>query len=110
MGRVQVCPIFSRHGREGDEEVDCERGNSQLADDRADQERLPPGTYSASPVLAEGRLYVINEDGLASVVEVADGFEILATNDMGAYTLSSMAMSDGQIFLRTAEALYCIGG
>ncbi len=73
-------------------------------------ERLPPGTYSASPVLAEGRLYVINEDGLASVVEVADGFEILATNDMGAYTLSSMAMSDGQIFLRTAEALYCIGG
>lgn len=72
--------------------------------------RLPPGTYSASPVLAEGRLYVINEDGLASVVAVGDGFEILSTNDMGAYTLSSMAMSDGQIFLRTAEALYCIGG
>lgn len=73
--------------------------------------RLAPGTYSASPVLAEGRLYVINEDGLASVVGVSrDGVEILATNDMGSYTLSSMAMSGGQIFLRTAEALYCIGG
>ncbi len=72
--------------------------------------RLAPGTYSASPVLAEGRLYVINEDGLASVVDVSgDGFEILATNDMESYTLSSMAMSNGQIFLRTAEALYCIG-
>ena len=72
--------------------------------------RLAPGTYSASPVLAEGRLYVINEDGVASVVDVSgDGFEILATNDMESYTLSSMAMSNGQIFLRTAEALYCIG-
>ena len=72
--------------------------------------RLPPGTYSASPVLAEGRLYVINEDGMASVVGIGqDDLEILATNDMGAYTLSSMAMSGGQIFLRTAEALYCIG-
>ncbi len=73
--------------------------------------RLTPGTYSASPVLAEGRLYVINEDGVATVVGVSgEDFEILATNDMGAYTLSSMAMSGGQIFLRTAEALYCIGG
>ena len=72
--------------------------------------RLPPGTYSASPVLAEGRIYIINEDGVASVVRLGDDdLEILATNDMGAYTLSSMAMSNGQIFLRTAEALYCIG-
>lgn len=71
--------------------------------------RLSPGTYSASPVLAEGRLYVINEDGVASVVRVGDGIEVLAENDMGAYTLSSMAFSRGQIFLRTAEALYCIG-
>ena len=72
--------------------------------------RLPSGTYSASPVLAEGRLYIINEDGMATVVGLDnDSLEILATNDMGAYTLSSMAMSGGKIFLRTAEALYCIG-
>ena len=72
--------------------------------------RLPSGTYSASPVLAEGRLYVINEDGVASVVGLGDeALDILATNDMGAYTLSSMAMSGGRIFLRTADALYCIG-
>ena len=73
--------------------------------------RLPSGTYSASPVLAEGRIYIINEDGVATVVGLSDdALEILSTNDMGAYTLSSMAMSGGQIFLRTAEALYCIGG
>jgi len=73
--------------------------------------RLPSGTYSASPVLAEGRIYIINEDGVATVVGLGqDSLEILATNDMGAYTLSSMAMSGGRIYLRTAEALYCIGG
>ena len=72
--------------------------------------RLPSGTYSASPVLAEGRIYIINEDGVATVVGLGqDSLEILATNDMGAYTLSSMAMSGGRIYLRTAEALYCIG-
>ena len=72
--------------------------------------RLPPGTYSASPVLAEGRIYIVNEDGVASVVRVDGGdLEVLAENDMGSYTLSSMAFSRGQIFLRTAEALYCIG-
>lgn len=73
--------------------------------------RLPSGTYSASPVLAEGRIYIINEDGVASVVRVDGGdLEVLAENDMDSYTLSSMAFSRGQIFLRTAEALYCIGG
>ena len=73
--------------------------------------RLPSGTYSASPVLAEGRIYIINEDGVATVVGLGqESLEILATNDMGAYTLSSMAMSGGRIYLRTAEALYCIGG
>ena len=73
--------------------------------------RLPSGTYSASPVLAEGRIYIINEDGVATVVGLGpDALEILATNDMEAYTLSSMAMSGGRIYLRTAEALYCIGG
>ncbi len=72
-------------------------------------ERLAPGTYSASPVLAEGRIYIINEDGMASVISVEDGFEVLSTIDMGAYTLSSIAISDGRLFVRTAEALYCIG-
>ena len=73
--------------------------------------RLPSGTYSASPVLAEGRIYIVNEDGMASVVRVDGGdIEVLAENDMDSYTLSSMAFSRGQIFLRTAEALYCIGG
>jgi outer membrane protein assembly factor BamB len=40
-------------------------------------ERLKPGTYSASPVLAEGRIYVTNEDGLTSVFAAGPKFEVL---------------------------------
>jgi outer membrane protein assembly factor BamB len=72
--------------------------------------RLQPAIYSSSPVLAaDGLLYISNEDGLTTVVRVGQEFEILAENDLDAYTLSSPAISDGQIFLRTAEYLYCVG-
>jgi outer membrane protein assembly factor BamB len=72
-------------------------------------ERIPPGTYSSSPVLADGKIYVTNEDGVTSVFRAGPEFEILAENDVGEYTLSSIAVSRGQIFLRTAEWLYAIG-
>jgi outer membrane protein assembly factor BamB len=73
------------------------------------QQRLKPGTYSASPVLADGKIYVTSEDGLTSVFKAGPQFEILAENAMNEYCLSSIAVSDGQLFLRTANALYAIG-
>jgi outer membrane protein assembly factor BamB len=72
-------------------------------------ERLRPGTYSASPVLADGRLYVTNEDGLTSVLAAGPRFTLLAENALDEYTLSSPAVSGGEIFLRTAKHLYAIG-
>jgi outer membrane protein assembly factor BamB len=72
-------------------------------------ERLKPGTYSASPVLADGRIYVTNEDGLTSVFKAGPKFELLAENALDSYTLSSPAVSEGQIFLRTESHLYAIG-
>jgi outer membrane protein assembly factor BamB len=72
-------------------------------------ERLKPATYSASPVLADGRVYVTSEDGLTSVFKAGPRFELLAENHLEDYTLSSPAVSEGQIFLRTAAHLYAIG-
>jgi outer membrane protein assembly factor BamB len=72
-------------------------------------ERLKSGTYSASPVLADGRLYVTSEEGVTSVYSAGQKFEILAENVMDEYTLSSVAISKSQIFLRTAKHLYAIG-
>ncbi len=72
-------------------------------------QRLEPGIYSSSPVLADGKIYVSNEDGLTTVVKAGPRFQILAENPLNDYCLSSPAISDGQIFIRTAERLFCIG-
>jgi outer membrane protein assembly factor BamB len=71
--------------------------------------RLKPGTYSASPTLADGRLYITSEEGMASVFAAGPKFQILAENAMDEYTLSSIAVSNGQLFLRTEKHLYAIG-
>ncbi|MGO4882286.1 MAG: hypothetical protein ACLP59_15855 [Bryobacteraceae bacterium] len=54
-------------------------------------------------MLADGRLYVTNEDGLTTVLKAGPQFEVLAENDLNDYTLSSPAISDGRILIRTAK-------
>ena len=71
--------------------------------------RIRSGTYSGSPVLADGKIYVTNEDGLTVVFKAGPKFEVLAENDLDDYTLSSPAISDGQIFIRSSKFLYAIG-
>jgi outer membrane protein assembly factor BamB len=73
------------------------------------RQRLRSGTYSGSPVLADGKIYVTNEDGVTVVVKAGPTFQVLAENDVDDYSLSSPAVSDGQIFIRTSKFLYCIG-
>jgi outer membrane protein assembly factor BamB len=77
-------------------------------------ERLPPGTYSASPVLADGKIYVTTEEeGLTTVFRAGPKFEILSSNsllgDCSPYCLSTVAVSDGQLFFRTSSFLWAIG-
>jgi outer membrane protein assembly factor BamB len=74
-----------------------------------ERQRLKPSTYTGSPVLADGKIYITNEDGLTSVFRAGPKFEILAENDFGEYVLSSPAISNGQIFIRTDKFLYAIG-
>ncbi len=62
-----------------------------------------------SPVLADGKIYVTNEDGVTTVVAAGPKFEVLAENPLNDYCLSSPAISDGRIFIRTAQNLYAIG-
>jgi len=71
--------------------------------------RIKPGTYSGSPVLADGKIYVTNEDGLTTVVAAGPKFEVVAENPLNDYVLSSPAISEGRIYIRTAQHLYAIG-
>jgi outer membrane protein assembly factor BamB len=77
-------------------------------------ERLPSGTYSASPILADGKIYVTTEEeGLTTVFRTGPKFEILSSNsllgDCSPYCLSTVAISEGQIFMRTSSFLWAIG-
>jgi outer membrane protein assembly factor BamB len=72
-------------------------------------QRIRTGTYSSSPVLADGKVYATSEAGVTVVIRAGPKFEVLAENDLAGYTLSSIAISDGHIFLRTTQFLYSIG-
>jgi outer membrane protein assembly factor BamB len=60
----------------------------------------------ASPVHADGRIYLQSEDGEGIVVKDGTEFEVLARNPLGTRALASYAVADGAIFPRSRESLY----
>src|SRR2546430_10725980 len=76
------------------------------------EERLtgkgPDNSSWSSMVLAGGRLYVINHSGDTFVLKASPKFELLATNSLGETDNASLAVSDGDIFIRTHKALWCL--
>jgi len=72
------------------------------------QQRLP-SSFSASPVAADGKLYLSSEDGDVFVVRAGPKFELLATNVMGQPLMATPAISDGLLFLRTKDFIYAVG-
>ena len=73
------------------------------------EQRLEPGTYSASPILADGKLYATSEDGVTTVYRAGREFEIIAKNSLPGYTLSTPSISDGHLYIRAGGTLYAIG-
>ena len=73
------------------------------------QERLD-ANFSASPVLAAGRIYFLAENGEATVIEAGRQFKELAVNSLEGKFQASPAFSNGRIFIRSDKHLYCIGG
>jgi outer membrane protein assembly factor BamB len=72
-------------------------------------QRIPPAIYSSSPVLADGKIYISNEEGQTIVLKAGPQFEVLAQNTLNDYHLGTLAISGGRIFMRTTGHLYCIG-
>jgi outer membrane protein assembly factor BamB len=66
--------------------------------------------YYASPVAAGDRIYVASEHGKVVVIKADPQWEILAVNDFEEDIFATPAIVDGRIYLRTASALYAIGG
>jgi hypothetical protein len=67
------------------------------------------GSFSASPVAADGRLYFANEDGDVIVARAGRTYEELAKNEMKEVIMTTPAISDGLIVVRTLGHVYGIG-
>ncbi len=72
-----------------------------------DRQRIEPGIYSSSPLLADGKIYATNEDGTTTVLSAGEEFEILATNRLDSHTLASPVAVGAELYIRTADRLYC---
>ena len=71
-------------------------------------ERLPGG-HSPSPVSADGLVYFVSDRGVTTIIRPSETFAVIAKNELGEPVSASPAISQGQIFLRTHQHLYCIG-
>ncbi len=82
--------------------------------------RIPPpgqrrsrgvGNYS-SPVIADGKIYQFTRDGTCHVLAAQPNYNLLATNrfesDSSGFN-ATPALSNGQMFVRSNQYLYCIG-
>ncbi|PYR76317.1 MAG: hypothetical protein DMF86_12695 [Acidobacteria bacterium] len=65
--------------------------------------------YSASPVAADGKIYLSNEDGDMTVVSAGREFRAVATNSMGELLMATPALSGGVMYVRTQHTLFAIG-
>jgi outer membrane protein assembly factor BamB len=66
------------------------------------------GNFSASPVFADGKIYLQDEKGKGTILKPGKAFQKLAENGFPEATLASYCIGDGAIFLRTERHLYKI--
>ncbi len=65
------------------------------------------GTYFSSPVAADGKIYAVSEEGKAAVIRAGSQWEVIRVNELGDGCKATPAITDGKIYLRTDDTLYC---
>jgi outer membrane protein assembly factor BamB len=73
------------------------------------KQRLGAGTYTASPVAADGRLYFTADEGDVRVVKTGPEFELLAVNNVDDICLATPAISGGMLIVRGQHHLFAFG-
>lgn len=75
------------------------------------RQRLPNvgSGFSASPIAADGKIYLSGEDGDVVVVAAGREFKHVATNAMGELLMATPALSEGVLYVRTSASLFAIG-
>jgi outer membrane protein assembly factor BamB len=65
--------------------------------------------YFASPVGADGHVWLVSQDGTVSVVSARGDWDVVAVNALGDEVFATPAIADGRIYIRTKGMLYCFG-
>ena len=75
------------------------------------RQRLPQvgDGFSASPVAADGKIYLSSEDGDTLIVAAGEKFVQIATNSLGELVMATPALSEGVMYVRTAQSVFAIG-
>jgi outer membrane protein assembly factor BamB len=66
-------------------------------------------TFSASPWAADGKVYLLSEDGHTFIIEAGDSYKELAKNSLDEMSFASPALAPNTLFVRTQTKLYRIG-
>ena len=65
--------------------------------------------WSSLTLSSDGKLYAVNQGGDAFVFRASPNFELLATNSLKEKVIASIAISEGHLFIRGYQNLWCIG-
>ena len=65
--------------------------------------------YWASPVAADGKVYLLSEGGKLTVLRAGGDWEMLEVNDLDDTCFATPAIADNRLYVRTKSALYCFG-
>ncbi len=67
------------------------------------------GEYYASPVAADGKVFLASTEGKITVLKAAAEWEVLAVNELGDEINATPALSEGRLYVRTRGSVYCFG-
>jgi len=67
------------------------------------------GEYYASPVAADGKVFLVNQDGKLATVKAGHDWEVLGVSDLGEECMATPALGDKRLLVRTRQTLFCFG-
>ena len=83
--------------------------NARTGEEVYGRQRFSPvGSFTASPWAYNGKIFCLSEKGLTYVVQQGPEFKILETNDLDEFCMSTPAIADGRLLIRTKGKLYCL--
>jgi outer membrane protein assembly factor BamB len=66
-------------------------------------------TLYSSPIVADGKLFMMDNDGVMRVYEFSKEMKLISENNLGEIAGTTPAFSEGRIYIRGEKNLYCIG-